>query len=80
MIVILMLYRDKSYIECLFLGVFMKDNPFLNLKLTRGEVKSLMAVLDTYQGEKPQSCKWIIKVLKQQLEVNGINPTKLNRN
>jgi hypothetical protein len=57
----------------------MKDNPFINLKITRGEAKSLMAVLETYKGEKTYSCKWIIKVLNQQLESNGINPTKLNR-
>ena len=37
----------------------MKDNPFVQLKFTRGEVRSLLAVLDTYQGEKPQSCKWM---------------------
>lgn len=58
----------------------MKDNPFVELKLTRGEVRSLMAVLNTYEGEKAQSCKWIIVVLKQQLEVNGIKPTKLTKN
>ena len=56
----------------------MKDNPFVQLKFTRGECV-LLAVLDTYQGEKAQSCKWIIKVLKQQLECNGINPTKLSQ-
>lgn len=58
----------------------MKDNPFVELKFTRGEVRSLMSVLDTYEGKKPQSCKWIIKVLKQQLEANGIKPTKLTKN
>ena len=58
----------------------MKDNPFINLKITRGEAKSLMAVLNTYEGKKPQSCNWIIKILNQQLEGNGINPTKLIKN
>ena len=58
----------------------MNEVKWVNLKLTRGEVKSLMAVLNTYEGKKPQSCNWMIKIIKQQLEVNGINPTKLTRN
>lgn len=55
----------------------MNEVKWVNLKLTRGEVKSLMAVLDTYEGEKRYSCNWIIKMINQQLEINGINPTKL---
>ena len=57
----------------------MNEVKWVNLKITRGEAKSLMAVLGTYEGAKPQSCNWIIKILNQQLEANGINPTKLNR-
>ena len=58
----------------------MNEVKWVNLKITRGEAKSLMAVLNTYEGKKPQSCNWMIKILNQQLEANGINPTKLNRN
>ena len=58
----------------------MSEVKWVNLKITRGEAKSLMAVLNTYEGKKPQSCNWIIKILNQQLEGNGINPTKLIKN
>jgi len=58
----------------------MNEVKWVNLKITRGEAKSLMAVLDTYEGKKTYSCNWMIKILNQQLEHNGINPTKLNRN
>jgi len=57
----------------------MKDNPFVQLKFTRGEIQQLQKILDTYEGEKPSACNWMKKVINQQLEVNGINPTKLNR-
>jgi hypothetical protein len=58
----------------------MQDNPFINLKVTRGEARQLLKVLHSYRGEKPRSCSWMIKILNQQLEANGINPTKLTRN
>ena len=58
----------------------MNEVKWVNLKITRGEAKNLMAVLNTYEGKKPQSCNWIIKILNQQLEGNGINPTKLIKN
>ena len=46
----------------------MNEVKWVNLKITRGEAKSLMAVLNTYR-EKAQSCNWMIKILNQQLEV-----------